>query len=195
MVARSRALPADPDVHVSSDAKRTASAARVAAVEAADDEHEVDSERREGCEGNEEDHRHCRSIIGEGDEESRLFRCRSIASVADSSPPPPLAALSLSCRSASVPSRPGRAALWEDAEEAIPVPVVVTKLLSPSSSSSPSPLNASLDCVARLKSGERRVPQPRDALHHRESVQMEKRTFVGEGTTRDALNMPLPSRR
>lgn len=69
-------------------AKRTASAARVAAVEAADDEHEVDSERREGCEGNEEDHRHCRSIIGEGDEESRLFRCRSIASVADPSPPP-----------------------------------------------------------------------------------------------------------
>uniref|UniRef100_A0A0E0AC46 Uncharacterized protein n=1 Tax=Oryza glumipatula TaxID=40148 RepID=A0A0E0AC46_9ORYZ len=94
--------------------------------------------------------------------------------------------------------RPGHAALWEDAEEAIPVPVVATKLLSPSSSSSasgdfisakggnrntswgtdihrsPSPPNASLGCVAWLKSSERRVPQPGDALHHGEPAWTEK---------------------
>uniref|UniRef100_A0A0E0QM38 Uncharacterized protein n=1 Tax=Oryza rufipogon TaxID=4529 RepID=A0A0E0QM38_ORYRU len=142
----------------------------------------------------EEDRRRCRSFVGEGDEESRLLHYGSVASAADPSTPP-LAALSL---------------LWVRLG-AVPVPVVATKLLSPSSSSAsgrdstsakgwnrntswgtdvhrspsppPPPPNASLGCVAWLKSGKRRVHQPGDALHRREQTRTEKRTPIGEETT------------
>uniref|UniRef100_A0A0E0QGW6 Uncharacterized protein n=1 Tax=Oryza rufipogon TaxID=4529 RepID=A0A0E0QGW6_ORYRU len=180
------------------------SAARVAVVEAADGEREVD----EAADG--ERRADGRSFVGEGNEESRLLRRRHHRGYVGPA----------ACRSLSLMGpprrRPGCAALWEDAEEAIPVPVVAMKLLSPSSSSSaggdsssakgwnrntswgtdvyrsPSPPNASLDCIAQPKSGERLVPQPGDALHRGEPARMEKQTSVGEGTTqRHALVMAL----
>uniref|UniRef100_A0A0E0DMZ0 Uncharacterized protein n=1 Tax=Oryza meridionalis TaxID=40149 RepID=A0A0E0DMZ0_9ORYZ len=158
-----------------------ASAPRVAAIEAADGEHRRGSRRsrRWTARAAQVVRATRRTAAATGASSARATR-RAVAANANPSPPL-LAALSLSLSISPPRHRPG-----PGGRDEAPFSVFVVGRrrrlylcqgeykLGNRCPQEPVAPNASLGCVAWLKSGERRVPQPGDTLHRGEPARTEK---------------------